>query len=346
MDVRVPAIPAEYDAYRRELRRFIAEHRPTLSWKSRTGIRVPERAEEVSALRVWTGRLYDAGYILARFCEETMDPFQQRVLESELAATGLPYVLGNPLVSGALKAFGTPAQRSSYLPAMASGRHIWTQLFSEPNAGSDLTSLQTRGRLDGDHYVIDGQKVWSTWAQWSDYGYLLARTEPVRGSGGITAFILDMKSPGVEVRPLREITGTSDFNEVFLTDVRIPVAKVIGAPGQGWRVAGTSLAAERSGVGAGGLSQTLADLVGLAVTSPRSGRPAIEDGDVRQRLGGFAARTHVHRYMGYATATRAARDAASVTGRSCEQDLVQRTQSGDVGVWPGPAGPALGARRG
>src|SRR5207245_8181208 len=107
---------------------------------------------------------------------------------------------------------GTDAQKRTYLPAMACGDHIWTQLFSEPSAGSDLASLQTRARLDGDYYVVDGQKVWSTWAQWSDYGYLLARTEPARGPAGITAFILDMKSPGVEIRPLREMTGTADFN--------------------------------------------------------------------------------------------------------------------------------------
>ena len=135
---------------------------------------------------------------------------------------------------------------------MARGDHIWTQLFSEPDAGSDLTSLQTRAQRDGDDYVVVGQKVWSTWAQWSDYGYLLARTEPVDGPAGISAFILDMRSPGVDVRPLREMTGTTDFNEVFFDEVRIPAANMIGGPGEGWRVAGASLAEERSGVGGGG----------------------------------------------------------------------------------------------
>ena len=130
--------------------------------------------------------------------------YEQRILEQELGAAGLPFVLGNPLVAGALKHFGTDEQRATYFPPMARGDHIWTQLFSEPDAGSDLTSLQTRATRDGDGYVVVGQKVWSTWAQWSDYGYLLARTEPVQGAGGITAFILDMHSPGVDVRPLRE----------------------------------------------------------------------------------------------------------------------------------------------
>ena len=158
-------------------------------------------------------------------------------------------MLGNPLVAGALKHFGTDDQRATYFPPMARGEHIWTQLFSEPDAGSDLTSLQTRATRIGDEYVVVGQKVWSTWAQWADYGYLLARTEPVEGAGGITAFILDMHSPGVDVRPLREMTGTTDFNEVFFDEVRIPAANVIGAPGEGWRVAGASLAEERTGVG-------------------------------------------------------------------------------------------------
>jgi alkylation response protein AidB-like acyl-CoA dehydrogenase len=313
MDVTALDIPARYEPYRDRLRAFIAANRPALQWKPRTGIRVPDQASDIRALREWTERLYQSGYVLQRFSEDAFDPFEQSILERELAGSGVPYILGNPLVSGALKTFGTAEQKAFYLPAMASGRHIWTQLFSEPNAGSDLTALQTRGRLDGDQYVIDGQKVWSTWAQWSDFGYLLARTEEAPGAAGITAFILDMKSPGVEVRPLREMTGTSDFNEVFLSGVRLPVINVIGQPGLGWKVAAASLAAERSGVGAGGLSETLTDLAALAKTPDSRGRPAIEDGSVRQRLGDFAARTRVHRYLGYATTTRSVKGSPSVT---------------------------------
>jgi alkylation response protein AidB-like acyl-CoA dehydrogenase len=248
MDVLTPEIPASYDDYRRQLRAFVAGHRPTLGWKQRTGLRAPEEQADVDALRAWTASLYDAGYVLGRFTDDPTDPFQQRILEEELSATGLPYVLGNPLVSGAIVLFGTPEQKQEYLAPMGRGDHIWTQLFSEPDAGSDLTGLQTRGRLDGDDYVIDGQKVWSTWAQWSDYGYLLARTEG-EGSAGITAFVLDMHSPGVDIRPLREITGTTDFCQVFLDGVRVPRSNVIGEPGQGWKVANASLAQERGGVG-------------------------------------------------------------------------------------------------
>jgi len=303
MDVTVPPVPASYAPYRAALQTFIAERCPRLGWKQRTGLRVPESEEDVEALRSWVASLHDAGYQLARFSLEDTDPVEQRILEEELAATSLPYVLGNPLVSGALRTYGTPEQQDRYLGAMSRGEHIWTQLFSEPDAGSDLTSLKTRARLDGDEYVIDGQKVWSTWAQWSDFGYLLARTGG-EGSSGITAFILDMKSAGIEIRPLREMTGTTDFSEVFFSEVRVPVGNRIGAEGEGWKVASASLAAERGGVGAGGSSDLVAGLLAVARQHRRSGRPALEDSSVRQDIGAFAARSRIQQYLAYATTTR------------------------------------------
>ncbi len=308
MDVIVPAIPASYDEYRRRLRACIAEHKPVLEWKQRSGMRVPDRAEDVERLRTYVRALYDAGYRSDRFTAERADPLEQRILEQECAAAGIPHVLGNPMVAGALKHFGTDEQRSTYLPPMARGDHIWTQLFSEPDAGSDLTGLQTRGTRDGDHYVVVGQKVWSTWAQWSDFGYLLARTEPVGGAGGITAFILDMRSPGVDVRPLREMTGTADFNEVFFDEVRVPAVNVIGAPGEGWKVAAASLVEERSGLGGGGgAADPVHALVRLAGRHTRGGRPGLEDGGVRQRLGELDARARIGRHLGQRMATKAAR---------------------------------------
>jgi alkylation response protein AidB-like acyl-CoA dehydrogenase len=308
MDVIVPPIPAEYDQYRATLRAFIAEHKPALEWKQRTGLRVPDSAADVERLRTYARALYDAGYRLDRFSTEGSDPHEQRILEQELGAAGIPHVLGNPLVAGALKHFGTDEQRMAHLPAIARGDHIWTQLFSEPDAGSDLTSLQTRAMRDAGDFVVVGQKVWSTWAQWSDYGYLLARTEPVDGPAGISAFILDMRSPGVDVRPLREMTGTTDFNEVFFDEVRIPAANMIGAPGEGWRVAGASLAEERSSVGgAGGGLDPVTRLVEVARRTNRGGRPAIEDNAVRQQIGALAARARIQRHLGQRMTTKAAR---------------------------------------
>jgi alkylation response protein AidB-like acyl-CoA dehydrogenase len=308
MDVLVPPIPSDYDEYRSSLRSFIAGHKPTLDWKQRTGLRVPETAADVEKLRGYARALYDAGYVLDRFSDTPNDPYEQRILEQELSAAGVPYVLGNPLVAGALRHFGTDVQRAAHLPPIARGDHIWTQLFSEPDAGSDLTSLQTRATRDGGEFVVSGQKVWSTWAQWSDFGYLLARTEPVEGPGGISAFILDMRTPGVEVRPLREMTGTTDFNEVFFDDVRVPAANMIGSPGEGWRVAGASLAEERSGVGGGGGgSDPARGLIDLARRHPRGGGKAIDDGATRQRIGMLSARARILRHLGQHVATKAAR---------------------------------------
>jgi alkylation response protein AidB-like acyl-CoA dehydrogenase len=306
MDIDVPEIPPRYDSYRSTLRAFIVDHKPTLEWKQRSGLRVPDQESDVIALRRWVRALDDAGYRLARFSLDEVDPHEQRILKQETAAAGAPLILGNPLVSGALKQFGTPEQQRRYLPPMARADHIWTQLFSEPNAGSDLASLQTRAMLEGDEYVVTGQKVWSTWAQWADFGYLLARTEPVPGPAGISAFLLDMATPGVEVRPLREMTGTTDFNEVFLDQVRIPVGNLIGSAGAGWLAAQTSLLTEREGVG-GGTGRGVADgLVTLARHHRRRGRPAIEDDAVRQEIGSLEARARIFTALGYRVATRAA----------------------------------------
>lgn len=312
MDVTIPEIPPRYEAYRRDLRAFIEANLPELTFEPKVGLRVPDDPQDVVKLRAWTKALHQAGYAADRFATGPVDPFEARIRAEELGRTRVPTVLGNPLVAGALEHFGTRLQRETYMTPMATGEHIWTQLFSEPDAGSDLTSLQTRATLEGDHYVVTGQKVWSTWAQFSDYGYLLARTEPGTGRQGITAFILDMKSDGVTTRPLREITGTTDFNEVFLDAVRIPVENVIGEPGEGWAVAQTSLAEERGGVGSGGSGDAVAGLVRLAREHRRGGRPAIEDSAVRQDIARFAARSRIQRYLGYRVRTKAARKQTDV----------------------------------
>jgi alkylation response protein AidB-like acyl-CoA dehydrogenase len=315
MDIDVPGVPASYDDYRARVRAFVEEHRPTLRWKPGVGLRAPDDTEDAAALRTWVRALHDEGHVVDRYGTGVgvTDRFEVRVLQEELGRSGIPSVLGNPLVGGAIVQFGTDTQKETYLPRIGSGEHIWTQLFSEPDAGSDLTSLQTRAELRGDHYVVNGQKVWSTWAQFADYGYLLARTEPVAGAGGISAFVLDMRSPGVTTRLLREITGTTDFNEVFLDDVEVPVENMIGAPGEGWRVAGASLAQERGGVGAGGSGGAIARLVKVARESTRNGRPAIGDSAVRQDIGAFVARSRIQRYLGYAVATKAATGAITAS---------------------------------
>lgn len=305
MDVSIPGIPPQYDAYRRQLRSFIAANLPTIDRPPRVGARMPESRAELELLRGWVARLFDAGYVLARFRVDESDPFEQRILEEELAATGIPHILGNVLVSGALKLFGTDDQRARFLGPMARGDEIWTQLFSEPDAGSDLSSLKTRATLDGDVYVVQGQKVWSTWAGYADYGYLLARTEPEPGPKGITALILDLRSEGVQTRPLREMTGTADFSEVFLDSVQVPASNRIGAPGEGWKVANASLAAERGGVADMISEKMIQGLVRLAMTNGQGDRHLIDDSAVRQQIASFAVRAHIQQCLGYRVATHA-----------------------------------------
>jgi len=215
-----------------------------------------------------------------------------------------PFMVGISLVGPTLLTHGTAAQQARWLPAIRTGEEIWCQLFSEPNAGSDLAGLEARATRDGDEWRVTGQKVWSSRAPSSEWGLLLARTDPtVPKHAGITAFALDMRAPGVEVRPLRQMNGDVHFNEVFMTDAPVRDADRIAGVGDGWRVAITTLMHERSAIGGGG-GVTKARLVDLA-----RARGTTDDPLVRQRLADVLTRMEVDR----ATAMRAR--AAMRTGR-------------------------------
>lgn len=296
--------------FRAEVRAFIAEHGP--GPRRRTGVRAPE-PEEMPGLRAWIGRLYAAGYLGQAWPVEYggrpgASPEHGFIVAEELArARTWGEVGAAALAAGALLGFGSEEQKRRFLPRIRTAEDLWCQLFSEPGAGSDLAALSTRARLDGDHYVVDGQKVWTTNGHHADLGYLLARTSTDGPrQAGITAFAMDMRSPGVDIRPLREITGTNDFNEVFLDGVRIPVERVIGRVDDGWRVANLSLGHERSGVGARGveLFGQLDDLFALAGQATVGGGPALADGATRQRLGRLATRVHVADKMSKAVQSR------------------------------------------
>jgi alkylation response protein AidB-like acyl-CoA dehydrogenase len=178
------------------------------------------------------------------------EPWMQQIVREELTRYRLPAVsfniLGVGLAGPTIIEHGTEEQKKRYLQKILTAEEIWCQLFSEPGSGSDLASLSTRAVRDGDHWVVNGQKVWTSGAQASAFGMLVARTDPdLPKHDGLTYFILDMKSPGVEVRPLKQITGSAEFNEVFFTDVRIPDENRVGEVGEGWRVARTTLMNER-----------------------------------------------------------------------------------------------------
>jgi alkylation response protein AidB-like acyl-CoA dehydrogenase len=284
------------EEFRGQVRAFVASRAP--GYKVRSGVRSPENAAELKELQRWTAELYAAGYLGADWPEEYggvpgHDPLREFVVGEEVARARAPMpASGGSLAAHALIRFGSQEQKRRYLPRIRSAEDLWCQLFSEPDAGSDLASLRTVAVRDGDEWVVNGQKVWTTNGHWAQYGYLLARTDPEAPKHkGISAFVLDMRLPGVQVRPLRELTGTSDFNEVFFDDVRLPADALIGTVGQGWLIANASLAEERNGVGASVVQLQLAweDLVALARELTVDGRPALELDDVRQRLAAFRA---------------------------------------------------------
>jgi alkylation response protein AidB-like acyl-CoA dehydrogenase len=237
------------------------------------------------------------------------DGWAQQVVREELARWRLPTfginLLGVGLAGPTLVEHGTDEQKRRYLPPILTGEEIWCQLFSEPGAGSDLASLATRAVRDGDEWVVNGQKVWTSVAQFAKWGMLVARTDPdVPKHEGLTYFILDMRQPGVEVRPLVQITGSADFNEVFFTDARVPDANRVGAVGDGWRVARTTLMNER--VALSGLAIDADSLTGAARKDPWArtleGVPDRKDPLVRQAL----ARVYIAQEVKEITASRAA----------------------------------------
>jgi alkylation response protein AidB-like acyl-CoA dehydrogenase len=304
------------EAFRHEVREFVAAHAPVIP--ARAGVRSAENEAELAVLREWTARLYAAGYAGADWPVEyggRADRSAEHgiVVAEELARANVPGVQGaGVLVSNALIHYGTDEQRRRHLPEIRAGRQLWCQLFSEPGAGSDLASLRTKAVLDGDTYTVSGQKVWTTDGHWANYGYLLARTDSdAPKHKGISAFVLDMSSPGVTVRPLRELTGTSDFNEVFFDDVVVPADAMIGAPGQGWAIANATLAHERTGVGAVvvKLRRAVGALVDLASRETIDGRPAIDSDRIRDRIGQYSAEVEALSALTSANVTRWSRGA-------------------------------------
>ncbi len=259
-----------------------------------------EHEDHVEACKRWQRTLFEGGWAglswPSQFGGRGLDPMRVSIFHQEHAAfnesTGI-FTVALGMVGPTLIAHGTDAQKERFLAPMLRGEEVWCQLFSEPGAGSDLASLSTRAVLDGDEWVVNGQKVWTSGAHYSQYGILLARTNPdVAKHKGLTFFVVDMSTPGIEVRPLRQITGAAHFNEVFLNDVRIPAENIVGQVNEGWRVAMTTLTSERGAIGAVRQGLTFDETVELA-----RGRGLATDLTVRQELAKAYIRKELLRFF-------------------------------------------------
>jgi alkylation response protein AidB-like acyl-CoA dehydrogenase len=202
-----------------------------------------------------------------------------------------PFQIGEGMCGPTLMTYGSEADKRRYLPRIASGEEIWCQLFSEPSAGSDVAGLRTRAERDGDRWIINGQKIWTSGAHYSDYGILITRTDPtVPKHKGLTMFYIDMRSPGVEVRPIKQANGMQEFNEVFFTNLRVPDSQRLGAVGDGWNVSLTTLMNERMSIGAR-LATGFAELFDFCCNLMTEDGLAIDDRATRSRLANWAVKS-------------------------------------------------------
>lgn len=302
--------------YRERARTFIRDHAPPI--EKRPGTRSPS-TDELPAFRAWVASLFEAGFLGADWPAEwggdpSHTPLHDYLFDMELGAAQAPTPVGGwRLVANALFEFGSEAQRQRYLPAIRSAQDFWCQLFSEPDAGSDLAALRCRAEWDGDAWVIDGQKVWTTHGHIANLGFMLARSDASEQKHkGISAFIVDMTLPGIEIRPLRELTGSSDFNEVFFDGVRLPPDALIGEPGQGWAVARSSLSRERSeSRREDSVIQAVRRLARMALRNEEVGRGVVDDA-LRRRIGRLHAQAEISDLLGYSEIEKEMTDAVEV----------------------------------
>jgi alkylation response protein AidB-like acyl-CoA dehydrogenase len=292
----------EEAAFRAEARAWLEAHAHRRdSHEGKSADHTRDLAGHMQACRDWQRVLYDNNWAGITWPKQYggrgASAIQSAIFAEEMSqfdvATGA-FAVSIGMVGPTLIAHGTPEQQQHHLAPILKGEEVWCQLFSEPGSGSDLASLGTRAVRDGDDWIVNGQKVWTSFGQFADYAILLARTDvDLPKHAGITYFILDMKSPGIDVRPITQITGVQHFNETFLTDVRIPHTNIIGEINAGWKGAQTTLMNERSHIGSGG-TWSVDQLIQLAQQ-----RGLSSDLNIRQGLAQAHARAETLRYMGF-----------------------------------------------
>ena len=296
----------EAEAFRREFRIWLEANLPRRAVSD--GLESePMRAEggDWKFHLAWHRKMHAGGWVGINWPKQyggrgaTLE--QQVVYNEELSRANAPSLvngLGIMLVGPTLIHWGTEEQKQRYVPKILSAEEIWCQGYSEPNAGSDVASLQTRAVEQGDDFIVNGQKVWTSGAQHADWCILLVRTDPEAPKHkGISYLLVDMHSPGITVRPLVQITGSSGFNEVFFEDVRVPKKNLVGAKNQGWQVAVTTLMFERTEIGGGrDMFSVVEELAALARRVPHNGGVAWNDTAVRQKIAAFACEATALRY--------------------------------------------------
>jgi alkylation response protein AidB-like acyl-CoA dehydrogenase len=300
--------PPEAEQFRGEIRQWLADNLPA-HWAEMGPMMTAEQRRLFN--EEWNDKLFEGGWICATWPAEYggkgLSTMEAVVLAEEFERAGVPLradFFGDTLVGPTILRWGTEEQKKEFLPQILSGQISWCQGFSEPDAGSDLASVKTRAQLDGDEWVIHGQKLWTTQAHEADYIFLLARTDPDASKhAGISYLLVPMKQPGIEVRPIRQPDSSAEFNEVFFDGARCPKENVVGGVNNGWTVAMTTLGFERGTSATTGyrrFKKELDDLIGLAQANGRIGDPQI-----RQRLAAAWIKVKIMQINGYRALTAA-----------------------------------------
>ena len=315
---------AAYQEFREELRRFLAANwtdadrtgevavDPAKSQLG-SGARTDARATEFRRRAIAAGYLYRQVPRRYGGGEQPADTLKATIISEEFKRAKAPFEIlgqGPSMLVPTLLAHGTEEQRQRFIESTLLGRIRWCQGYSEPGAGSDLASLRTSGVLDGDEWVVNGHKLWTSNASEAQWMFALIRTEPDAAKhDGITYMLIDMKTPGLDVRPLRQLNGAAHFSEVFLSDVRVPRESIVGERGRGWMVSRSTLKAERALIGNASFArQTFDGTLALAQLTAVRGRKAIEDPLIRDRLADLESRLLAAEYNGYRLLTASARD--------------------------------------
>lgn len=312
-------LSSEYEAFREEVAAFLEKNADKAPAPDDRGLRHPKRL-------AWQKLLIKEGLtartIPARYGGAGREPdiLKSRIIAEEFARTGLPGGLANQGISmlvPTLLELGTEAQKEKYIKPTLHGDIVWCQGYSEPGAGSDLASLTTKAHIDGDDYVINGQKIWTSTARQADMIFCLVRTEPdAKKHHGISYLIFSMETPGIEVRPLVDMTMAANFNEVFFTDVRVPRDQIVGAPGKGWQVANATLTHERGMLGNPNAAKSrLLAIADLMKTETVDGQRLIDNPVFRDRLVALQARVYAMQANGLrVTTSRLKGESAGMAG--------------------------------